>query len=226
MRLAQQLMFAHRITDAQVREHARAKAIATGQVHADDLTTGPIGRFSVRQDAWLAMAVGDVCGCGVYRSWHSGRNALLGYGLPADLAVARELFGWVAAKMRAERKTYCKARRVTAGSVAGRSFGDGFALALLGKARAAKVERMASTETVTVQRIPEEGGTSSADYTGALVVVVGEAERAHETALTVKAKQLGVGVGRSPKVRCDSAARAAGGAAARGVSLSREVVRP
>lgn len=216
LRIAQRIMAEHRISTAEIERAARDEARAAGKVDAEDMVSEEIGRWIIRQDGWLAMAVGEACGVGIYRAWGAGgKKTMRAFGLAHDIAVAREMFGWVAEKMRADRRTFCRRYDVPAGSVEGRSFADGYAHELLASAKRDKAARMKSTDTVEV------------DAPGAprALIVLGEAEQHHERALTVKAKQLGIGKGRSRAVRRDSRAYAQGKATGSEVNLSRGVVR-
>ena len=231
LQIAQRLMAVHRITEQQVAAHARGERVAAGDVRAEDLSTQVLGRWRGRQDGWLGMAVAEACGCDSYRSWGSvwmtrksdnityakAIKQMVGFGLPTDLAVAAELFAWVQEKMRAETRAFCAARGgLPVTSVTGRSFADGFALALLDTARADKKARQKSTETVVVEVAAEQR----------VLVLISDAEASLDRALAVKAKQLGVGKSRrSLYVDVDAAARVAGHASGRSVNLSREVIR-
>lgn len=220
--VAQRLMMTHRITQAEIEAHARGEAKAAGRVDPADMQTAVLGPRSGRQDGWLAMSVGEVCGVGVYHSHASNfgvpsaAKVLVGYGLPADLAVAKELYTWVREHMTKARTAWCAERGVRRTSVEGNSFADGFSLAVLAKARAERTEREKSTETV-----------AAADEHGKVLalVVIGVAQQELQRALTVKAKQLGLGKGRPRSVNTDWSARSQGQAAGGAVNLSRRVVR-
>jgi hypothetical protein len=218
--IAQRLIQTHRITDAEIAAHARGEA--GGHVRADDMVTADLGPRSGRQDGVLAMAVGEVCGVGVYHAtkWspplQRSIKVMVGYGLPADLAVAAEIFTWVHGHLNQLRGAWCKERGVRRTSVAGNSFADGFAIALLNRTMAERAEREKSTETV-----------AAADTNGTVLalVCVGSAQQELGRALAVKSKQLGLGKGRTLYIRSDYSARAAGESAARSVNLSKAVLK-
>ena len=135
--------------------------------------------------------------------------------LPTDLAVAVELFAWAQEKMRAEVRAFCVTRGgLPVTSVAGRSFADGFALALLHTAQKNKKARQKSTEAVVVEVAAGQRA----------LVLISDAEASLDRALTVKAKQ-GIGKGRGRYIGVDTAARVAGSVSGRSVNLSREVIR-
>lgn len=228
--IAQRLMAEHRITERDIEQLAKDEARAAGRVDADDMTTQVIGAWKIRQDGWVGMAVAAACGCGVYRSYryyvnkkgrHTSEKALVAYGLPTDVAVCTELYAWAIQKMRDDRKAYCRAEGFRQNSIAGRSFADGWAHALLNRANQDKEERLKSKETVAVER----RSIGSVETCTALIVI-GEAEQLHERALAAKRKQLGIGKSsRSRSAQRDYTAYGVGGVAGARVNLSRSVVR-
>lgn len=233
--IANRLMLAHRVTPEQIAAHARGERLAAGNVAVEDMVTEDLGPRTGRQDGWLAMAVGAACSVGVYQghrtvrtgptAWdYRSEKVIVGYGLPADLAVAKALYEAVREESRKARKVWCRQQGVRTTSVEGRSFADGYSLELMERAQAERDARAKSTETVEVRAVPEN--SSAPEDTPVLaLVVVGEQEQAVERALVAKRKQLGLGKGRARRVNVNWEARSAGAAAARGVSLSRNGVR-
>jgi len=222
--IAQRLMAAHRVTERDVAAFAKDEARAAGRVDADDMVTETIGDRKIRQDGWVGMACAASCGCGIYHSWRSFTNAkglltskkvLVAYGLPTDVAVCKELFVWAAAKMRADRKTYCRERGVPQSTLTGRSFADGWSHALLKRAQKEKADRLRSEETIEVER---PSGPMA-------LIVLGESEVHHERALSVKSKKLGLGKGRATRCSRNQSAYGTGGSRGGSVSLGRNSVR-
>lgn len=228
MRLATRYMDTHRITDQVLRDFAKANAPDAGFTKPDDLDVAVWGERFMDADGGLAQAVGIVVGCGVFWTWitvpkrrgdgQKVTKCYKAYGLPTDLAVGRELFVTMQKEMRAAAKRYLDAQGAVHGwrpgisSIDGKSFMRGYASALYHKAREEQKAREASTDTVAVE------GTTA-------LVVIGDAARAHQDALVVKGKTLGLGKGRSRSTRNSMGAHAAGAAAASRVSLSRTGVR-
>lgn len=241
MKVANRLMLAHRVSDADIRDHAKAKSLAAGEVHAEDMRTEVLGLVKVRQDSAIAQAIGKVCGVGVYFNWTcvksarsswgtTTRKCLTGYGLPVDLAVAVALFPLATEAMYASARDYCKRNgNVPMNSLLGRSYMDGYSQALYSKATQQREQARRSTETVSLQLTSPvvAGAAHPAEVpAGALVVVqIAKVIENTDTALAVKAKQLGLGKGRARSVRRDWNAHAAGVAAGGAARLSREVLR-
>lgn len=217
MRLAQRLMLAHRISEQDIKDHARAKAIASGDVQAEDMATLPLGPYKDRTDGWLAMATGHICGIGVYSAWdyQTSRPSkqMVGYGLPSDLAISKEIYLWLREKLQLDRR----AAQYTKSSLSGRSFADGFALAILEKAKTESAARKRSSETIEIPATPQST---------ALVIVEGEYEQRLGDALVKKARIIGVGKSRKVRLRNrDWNAHGRGEQAGSKCSLSKSVIR-
>ena len=88
------------------------------------------------------------------------------------------------------------------------------------KLSAAQSKFLAHVTTAGVKgyRCPFVGGREA-------LVVIGVAQQELQRALTVKAKQLGLGKGRAIRSNCDWSARAQGRSAGASVNLSRRVVK-
>lgn len=243
--IAQRLMSQHRVSEAALKSHAAAEAAARGEVNADDMVVGYACTKKTRACGWLAMAVGKLCGCGVYSSQHTERLApgtwgyktvknYQFYGLPHDIAVARELLAAIQAEMLA--KSYAWAdeqntsndRKLSKRSIPVKAWQDGFATALLDKACKEAERRKTSTESIRVE-LPAVAGpvAAGAEPVQALVLFVAESEQQVQTerALVRKAAKIGLAKGRARSYRTDWSAREQGAAAGRATSLSRGGVR-
>lgn len=215
MRLAQRLMHTHRITDADIERASVDAAHKLGEIRAEDIVVDVLGPRQRRQDGWLAQAVGQVCGVGVYQA-HNSPKAVTAYGLPADIAVARELFLAIREEAMRACRAWTKPRGFTAASTQGKSFLDGFAIKLLERAKATKQKMLESTAEV---RVENSTGTL------ALMVVERSLVKAVDDALAKKRAQIGIVRMRASRVNRDESAFVAGGFAQNSVSLNRNSIR-
>lgn len=215
LRLAQRLMLQNRLTADQVNFHQLGDS-QPGTVRMTDFITDILAPNRTRQDSILAQAIGFVCSVGIY----SNGASLMGYGLPTDVAVARELFAYVRQHMFDTKNAFCKTRMLPLQGVHARSFNEGFANALYRRARDAKTALLEDKAEVPVHPEDRNGNPM------ALVVVVGAVAQQHDAELKKMHDHLGLRRARRTSMRAfDHHAFGAGQIAGQSVNLSREVIR-
>lgn len=228
MRLASRLLMQHRLDETAVRATLAGQQRAQHGTSVDDVAQRTWGPCLGRHDGWLGMAVGAVVDCQTFVLGHRAVGKItVGYGLPADLAVGEAIYPAVTEQLDQLRRERCKTLGIRRPSVQDRSFADGFALALLDRARHEQAERRRSTERMAVAT-PVARIAAPADEPLAMlpvVIVEGEALDQHLGALEVYGRKIGLQKGRARSIRCDHSSRAAGASAAARVSLSRGLVR-
>jgi hypothetical protein len=233
LRLAQALMEEHGLSETAVEVQSDGGK-TTVHVNPDDMVEeeGFRRKTRTRWDTGLARAAATACGCGTYLHEVAGASrtwlkTVVFYGLPQDIAVARELFGFLRESLTKAVKRYLLERRVidsdiTAGGVEARSLRDGFVRGVNDMAKAG-IERQRQSEVPVQarQRAGDDGETR-----GALFVLTGDLVKAREGALELMEIRLGLTNLRAsgPRDR-DRAAYGAGVQVGRSVSLSRAAIR-
>lgn len=114
------------LTDEQVRRHVTRDAGNRGGINIDPAAVrqetlyefSRIGRWQ----AWTASACTKAVGCATYHT----RGRIVAYGLPTDLAVARELFSFAMLAGEKATRVWAVEHATTASSPAAKSFRDGF----------------------------------------------------------------------------------------------------
>lgn len=231
LRAAQDLMAKHGLSETTIEVSGEADA---REVKVDPASfveeEGFRRKTRTRWDEGLAYGAARACGCGVYYfgvevgpgSWM--RNVIF-YGLPQDVAVARELFAYLRDALSGAVKRYLQERRatepwITAAGIEARSFRDGFIRAVRDAATEGIRRLSQSHQPIQAQRREPGQATSTA-----LTVATGELVRAREAALDVYQGRLGLRSRTSGRVFRDLSAYAAGTAAGARVSLDRHTLR-
>ncbi len=176
-------------------------------------TASSMGRW----DKWLGIAVENSCSVKCYIGWcrEKGQTAIRFFGLPQDVAVAKELFAFARKSMGRCTRNYgkdCRSARVTWRPAQQRTFKDGFCMGLI---EAAKERTLDASEKTEV----EVAGSTA-------LVLVSDIVEAKKGALVVKGRELGLTTGRSTGGRTYGGedARSAGTAAGRATNLNRNAI--
>jgi hypothetical protein len=144
---ATHLMGLHGITDDAIQSHLRMSD-TPNEIRIDDsaivrefiLETGRIGRW----DCWVAQAA---CLASNTKYYLTKGHGIVGYGLPVDLAVTRELFKYIFEVGERLRNIYCALNMIRYGSQQGKAWMDGFCHGVIEAAKKIALETKADTKT-------------------------------------------------------------------------------
>lgn len=217
----------HNISDVEIERAARADGTVGVRirVNVDDLVdeVAYTAKNLTRWDKWLGKAVANASTTGVYVGWSGGRPCIRFYGLPQDVAVARELFAYARNALSRSARRWAKEQRdegrvyVQGGGREVRTYKDGFCSGLIDSTCE---QRKAARENKT-ERLEAPAGE---DCTA--LVLVSDVQEAKETALALKNDALGLRKCRRTGARTFGGhdAYGAGKAAGRATSLNRNSI--
>jgi len=174
-------------------------------------TASSMGRW----DKWLGTAVQESCDARCYIGWDRtvAKTAIRFYGLPQDVAVAKELFLFARSAISRAARQWKRDQLAQVSAAATREFKDGFCYGLIQAAKERDVDVEEKTE------VDVAGSTA--------LVLITDIKEAKKGALAIKSAELGLTTrGR----RCGgrtyggASARNAGNAAGRATNLNRNAI--
>jgi hypothetical protein len=208
----------HNISDVEIEKATRADGSVGVRINVNPadmvdevvFTAANMGRW----DKWLGSAIQEATNAGCYIGWcrTEAKTAIRFYGLPQDVAVARELFAFARKSLSRAARQWKRDEGRQVRPVEVRTFKDGFCRGLIEAAKALTEEPTEKAEVAT------EGSTA--------LVLVTDLNEAKQAALVVKKRELGLTTGRACGARTwgGSDAHSAGTAAGRATNLSRNAI--
>lgn len=214
----------HNISDVEIEKATRQDGTegVRLKVRAEDMVDESIHSAAkvTRWDKILGQVVALATTTGCYIGWDRGFRAIRLYGLPADVAVARELFTFARRALFSCSKRWAKEQReegyqLQSGSVEIRTYKDGFCSGLYHSAQMEADKRRDDRE----ERAELTVGECTA------LVVVSDITEAKETALVARAATLGLKKSARRKIAFGGhGAYEAGESAGRSTNLGRNTV--
>jgi len=208
----------HNISDVEIEKATRADGSVGVRINVNPAdmvdevahTASSMGRW----DKWIGAAIEEATNAGCYIGWcrHEAKTAIRFYGLPQDVAVAKELFKFARKAMAKAARQWKRDEGRQVRPVETRTFKDGFCRGLIQAAKEVTPEEREKAEVQT------EGSTA--------LVLVTDLNEAKQAALVVKKKQLGLTTGRACGARSwgGSDAHSAGRSAGRATNLNRNAI--
>jgi hypothetical protein len=217
----------HNLSDVDIEKAYRADGTegARISVKQEDIITEVVWSASnlTRWDKYLGASVSEATHCGCYIGWLRGRPAVKFFGLPEDIAVAKELYVYARKALSKCARRWAKEQReqgytwIQSNTSDVKHFKDGFCSGLIKAVRAANSKAKDDKE----DKVKLTSGTTTALV---LVTDVVEAKTkavaAYEDGLNLSKARRGGGTR-----GYNGGAFAAGSAAGKATNLSRSTIR-